>query len=211
MMDFDTVVRQIQQHRVANPRFAQKWATDIESIGNELDLFTCIRIANNPNYCTGGSPPKAARPPLGLRVAGSRSGGIVQRAAAVVERVAVKAKKYYSGVGVLLSWVGSGGKVVTQEQAEARAKVCSECPKNQPGDLDSIFTAIAAEKIRAHLALKNEMDLHTGYDDKLHVCQACLCVCSLKVWVPIGHVLERLKPEMKDELHESCWILKESA
>lgn len=191
----------IRSHRLANPRF--NLATDVDAIGNELDLFTCVRIANNPAYCTGGPVPKAQRPPRG-RVAGVAQ-AVVESAGAVVE----KAKKYVSGVGVLLSWLGSGGKAVSQEQAEKRAAVCAVCPKNEPGGLDSFFTAIAAEKIRSQLALRNEMDMKTSQDTKLNVCTACLCQTKLKVHVPIAHVLARLKPEMKSQLHQDCWILKE--
>lgn len=204
MLEWDVVVRQIQQHRLANPRFSNLWSTQIEEIEKDLDLFTCIRIANDPHYCTGGPIPKAMRPPRG-RVAGAIE-AVGRSAGAVVE----KAKKYVSGVGVLLSWLGSGGKAVSQEQAEKRAAVCAVCPKNEPGGLDSFFTAIAAEKIRSQLALRNEMEMKTSYDSRLNVCTACLCQTKLKVFVPIGHVLSRLKPEMKSELHPDCWILKET-
>lgn len=207
MLPWDDVVRAIQQHRMANPRFAAQWSTETEDIEAELDAFTCLRISFNPNYCTGGSFPKARTPLPGRAVAGSRFAGIGKRVGAAVENV----RKLYSGVGVLLDWVGSGGKVVSQEQANARATVCADCPKNELGGIESFFTAPAAEKIRKQLALKNEMELRTPLDDRLGTCTVCLCRMSLKVWVPLEHVVKKLKPEWRAELPEHCWVVKESA
>lgn len=199
---FEQVCQEIAAHRAANPRFGL--STDLAVIGDELDLFTCVRIRHDPNYCTGGASLKALRPlPLPPAAGPAAEGGL--------KGAVAKLHKLSQGVGTLLEWLGSGGQVVDQRKADERGAICVACPQNQPGGIETIFTAPAAEKIRRHLALKNDMALKTVHDEKLQICQACLCVTSLKCWVPIAHVVKKLTPEMRAQLHASCWILSESA
>lgn len=204
-LTFDQVVERIIQHRQANPRFRQNWTVDPEAVGEELDLFTCVRLKYDPNYCTGGGTAPKAWPPL---QAGGLFGRVGRSAAAVVER----GRKYLSGVSVLLDWLGSGGHTVMREVAESRASICAACPKNQDmGTIDEVFTTEAAARLKRFLALKNEMKLETSQDARLKTCAACLCKPELKVWTPIGHVLKRLKPEQEAELDPKCWIKAEKA
>lgn len=195
-MTFDQVVDKIIEHRLANPRF--NLATDRETVGNQLDKFTCLRIGNNPNYCLGGPVPKSPSP-LPVVAAGKNV------AAAVVEKV----RKYTQGIAVLLDWLGTGAKTVPQEQADRRAGVCVTCAKNIPGDWESYFTTMAAEKIRKQLEVRKEMAIRTAPDDRLSICEACRCVLKLKVWVPIETAARKLTPEMRAELDPKCWILEE--
>lgn len=197
-LDFDQTVAEIIKHRNANPRWATAWSVDPKEVADELDTYICVKIANDENYCIGGAPVRrpfpATRPPvarldLGALVAGART--------------------ISTGIGVLVDWLGAGGKAVPHEHAEGRAAVCVVCPKNEPGDWMSFFTGPAAEKIRKQLAIKNDMALVTSLDARLNVCQACWCHMALKVHTPIKHILGRLKPEGRAKLDPKCWIPKE--
>lgn len=195
---FDQVVDEVIAHRQKNPRFGM--STDRVTVENELDFFTCARLKWDPNYCSGGPGGKALRPPQAAAVGAVRS-----RVGAAVEKV----QKYVSGLGVLLGWLGDGGKAVPPETSWRRAGVCVGCPRNEPGDWESFFTGLAAEKIRQQLGVRNEMNLSTPLDDKLNICTACLCCLKLKVHTPLAHVVKKLKPEMRAELDGRCWILDE--
>lgn len=193
---FDEVVTELIAHRAANPRF--NLPQDRETVSAELDEYTCIRIANNPEYCMGGIIPKAPLPPPWPARAAGKLG------------VAVAAgSKVIAGVGVLLDWLGEGAKPVDAGLAETRARICSDCPQNQPGDLTSFFTAPASDIIRKQIEMRREMKMETPYDDRLGVCVACACPMRLKVWTPIEHVAKRLLPESRAKLDPRCWIPKE--
>lgn len=194
---FDEVVTELIAHRAANPRF--NLPLDRETVSAELDEYTCIRIANNPEYCMGGIIPKAPLPPPWPARAAGKLG------------VAVAAgSKVIAGVGVLLDWLGEGAKPVDAGLAETRARICSDCPQNQPGDLTSFFTAPASDMIRKQIEMKYEMKLETPFDSKLGVCRICACPLRTKTWTPIEHVLKHLKPELKTQLPDFCWMIKET-
>lgn len=196
---FDQVVEEIIRHRMANPRFASQWNTDFDLVADELDTYTCVRIGMDPNYCSGGSPSFVSGPPP------SRSqwvGRVVESAAA--------ARKVMTGIAVLLDWLGSGGKPVAPELAEARAAVCAGCPQNTAGNLTDFFTVPASEQIRKQLAIRSDMKLATTHDEQLNVCKACFCPMKLKVHTPIQHILAHLKPEGRAALDPRCWIPKEN-
>jgi len=118
-------------------------------------------------------------------------------------------KRVAAGVGVLLDWLGSGGKPVDQAVAEHRANVCATCPKNDGGPWTSYFTGKVADKIKTQLEMKNDLSLRTSQDDKLTVCSACDCPLQLKVHTPLHHVLAHTSPEVKVRLDPNCWILHE--
>ena len=131
-----------------------------------------------------------------------------------VAAAAGRVTKIWSGVKTLSDWIDSGAPAVPQSRADARAKVCATCPKNEKGKaLTDIFTVPVANMIKKKMERLNEMNLKTRYDDILATCQACLCPMRTKVWVPTELVLKRLKPDQKAELQPDkpqCWILQES-
>jgi hypothetical protein len=54
---FDEQVQRIIKHRLANPKVYLPSDTEHlspTSVAVELDDYTCQRIGNNSNYCTGG-------------------------------------------------------------------------------------------------------------------------------------------------------------
>lgn len=194
---FDETAIEIQRHRLSNPRFKDKWNTDLDAIKEELDLYTCNRISWHPEYCIPPDESKKA-----ARLLQERRGA---------SAVAVAAKKVASGIGILIDWLGSGAKPVPAALAESRAKTCSDCPQNQLTDLTSFFTNPASYLIRRQIELRSQMKLQTAYDEKLHVCRACACPMKLKVWVPIEHTAGRMTAEARAALDPRCWIQSEEA
>lgn len=196
---FDQVVEEVVRHRLANPRFANTWNTDFESVANEVDQFTCVDCGMDENYCTPG----VQSFPFGPAPQPPRLG--------VVGAVAAGGRKVATGIAVLLDWLGAGGKAVKPELSEARAAICADCPANQPGDWVSFFTGPAIEQLQKQLAIKNDMRLKTSLDDKLNVCKGCWCFMRLKVHTPLQHIVAHLKPEGRAELDPRCWITKEES
>lgn len=93
--------------------------------------------------------------------------------------------------------------------AETRASVCAGCEKNGRGGLEHYFTVPASQAIKLQLEIRNELKLETGYDDKLNVCEACLCPLKLKVWCPLDHIMKEMDAATKAKLWTGCWILSE--
>lgn len=207
-MTFDQAVAKIIEHRKANPRF--NLTVDPEEVAAELDLFTCFRLNFDPNFCRGGIGDavlkKAPPSPLSLTEAsGPKSASVVEG----VKRVAI-------GIGVLLEFLGSGGKAVDPELSRKRSWVCAHggpvetaCPHNQPKDILSVFTVPAANLLHRQLELKNKMKLETPDDAALGICGVCSCVLSLKVHVPLKHVTKHMSADLLEQFPDFCWIKKE--
>jgi hypothetical protein len=191
-VSFDTAVEQIRQHRLANPHQSQvnNWSTDPAVIAAELDAWNtnvCVQMGWM-DYVTEGEPealpPKALSPQWSSRQSG----------------------RLAAGIKTIARWEIAGGQVVSRELANARAKVCSTCIKNELGDLSTFFTEAAAHLIAAQLGTKNNMKLTTDFDPLLGICQACGCVNKLKIWAPIDIIRSEMKDEIKAALAEQCWV-----
>lgn len=194
--DFDELCRQEQGRRARNPRF--NLATDLPTIANEVDAQNAARLRT-----MRGAEIYLASP--------TDPGGIIPNLPAPRKSwrgVAGGVKDVAVGVGVLLDWLGDGAQPVPGDVAESRAGVCAVCPQNQPGDIMAIFTRPVAEKIRAQLAIRKNLQLSTSHDDKLQVCEACHCPLRLKVHVPLGHIEAHLG-DTAQRLDKVCWILAE--
>lgn len=194
---FDTIVNALIAHRRGNPFLAQKfgWPMDYETVATELDEFNaavCLKMGWNDyvaDAAPGGGPaPAPFLPP-------NNHQGRLQKLAA--------------GARVQLEWILSKEDAVPADVANARAAVCATCPMNESGDWTSFFTVPISEAIRAAMAQRKGWELSTPYDDKLHVCSACLCPLPLKMHMPIDRILSRLPEESKAALHPECWIKKE--
>jgi hypothetical protein len=198
MVGFDASVVAIIKHRQSNPAAIGQFglATDATAVGNELEAYNRKRLGLPPVLSAENPLPKWAAP-VGLI---SRSPGAV--AAAVSNMV--------TGLGQWYSWTDQGA-VVSVSQAESRASVCVKCPKNETGDWTRFFSGPGAELVRRQLEAKNGMKLETSHDASLHVCGACQCPLTLKVWSPIRLVKEKLKPEQREQMPEICWVKTESA
>jgi hypothetical protein len=195
-MSFDVLCRQVQSRRVANPRF--NLSTDFATIQKEVDqqnALRMIKIKGGETYVVddGGPDPNPAAPPARLNL----------------RAVAGRSREAKDGVAVLVDWLGQGGVPVMPNVAEARAKVCSDCPLNQKGDLLDFFTQAAAGLMRSALGLRETLSFKTSYDSQLNVCSGCGCVLKLKVHVPIQHIEAKMPDGQKEKLDPRCWVLKE--
>lgn len=196
---FNHVVEQTMMLRQANPFLAERhgWRTDTAGVEAEVDAYNTARcIAGgwlNFVVMDGASPPAPiyVMPPP-------------QKKTSAVGQL----RNVAAGVGVLLDWLGSGGKAVEQPLSDSRAETCSTCPKNDGGDFTAFFTKPIADKIRTQLEIRGDLQLRTAYDEKLTVCSACDCPLKLKVHVDLEHILKHTSEDTKTKLDPRCWILK---
>jgi len=118
--------------------------------------------------------------------------------------------KTADGIGLLLDWLGEGGKVVPQKVADHRARICFKCDYNvSPRWWEKSKTKIA-HWIRAQLEIKHDMKLRAAHEDDLNMCKICGCLTKLKVWVPASHILEHTSVKTMREFPEWCWIPREA-
>jgi hypothetical protein len=199
---FDQIVSEVIAHRMANPhlRTVNGWSVDRHVVEEEVERYN-VRICEAMKWYhfleDGPEVPSTERPfPPGQPQ--SQSPG---RNAVVANILA--------GTQILVDWIESGAEAVPVAQANQRAKVCSECPKNGKGDLLSFFTIPVANAIRMALQKRNEMALKTDFDEQLGICEACGCVNKLKCHVPLNRFLYKMTPEAVAALDPKCWILSE--
>lgn len=197
-MSFDVLVRFVIEKRRANPGLSQKhgWSLDYNDVAKEVDEYNtqrCLAHGWN-NFIMGATVPFREASPSPLK--------------AQQEAAAGSAPKIVAGIRVLLDWLGSGGKPVEPSVAESRSEICAGCPKNGKGNWTRYFTVPASRTIQLQLELKNNLKLETGQDEKLGVCEACLCPLKLKVWAPMQHILKELTPGARKDLDPRCWITK---
>lgn len=201
---FYATVQEIITHRKANPgRF--EWATEPEAVAQELEAHVEARLRSTygqraDSYLIGASsaPPNplwAPRRPQPV-VPGNAAG------------VSSTTRKVVSGVGTLIEWLGSGLKAVDQNTANARALICSTCPKNV--EMEGLKKAVGTvgEFLHSVMSAKADLKLTTTHDDKLKQCSACLCHLAAKVWVPDEHIRTNADSSLRNELDPSCWQLK---
>jgi hypothetical protein len=117
-----------------------------------------------------------------------------------------KAASIPNGVKHITEWLGSGGTVVSQADAQERANICLKCPKNVSG---LAVTKAVALAIKAHLETKNQLRLRVQGEKSLHSCEACGCVLRLLVWEPQDRVQSQLTDGEVEQLPDNCWKLKE--
>lgn len=189
---FDAQVRNIINHRLANPAIVarHKLATDPVSVGNELEAYTRARL---------GIPAEPSFPKtIPLR-------SLPQAAAEAVAAIAKTAE----GVGLLIDWLGGGAEVVVPALAHRRAQVCELCPQNSKSPFTDWFTVPVAERLRKMVEARKELKLTTPADDKLGTCAVCRCPMVLKVHVPLSYIEAKTKPEtMAAFPTANCWIAR---
>lgn len=204
---FSTIVNAVVNHRLGNPFLAQKhgWATDHETVAEEVDRFNaniCAQMgwSNYIMASAGDTPlPKSKAP----------SPGDQKQVAAAAGRVT----KIWSGVKTLNDWIDSNEPGVPQAQAESRAAVCAACPINGKGDFTTWFTKPAAAAIAGQIEKLKGRNLTTSIDEKINVCEACLCPMKLKVHTPFKFIKAHMSDAVMEELRKApaCWIVAEWA
>ncbi len=115
-----------------------------------------------------------------------------------------QAKHIPHGVAVISKWLGSGGEVVDQEIAQARADVCNRCHNNVLGfkPIQTVATAV-----KQYLSVKNGLGLRVNGEHSLGACSACWCQLRLLVWEPQEKVQRELTDEERPKLPIWCWRL----
>lgn len=193
----DQAVNMLIKHRLANTAAVQKYrlATDFDTVSRELIKFQQIRGALPPDPIPKLTPPPVTAP---------RLVGAVSDAVAAVKKLA-------AGGTALYEWEELGYPHVEPEVAAERAAICVTCPKNQQGrSLTEYFTVPVAEMYNKRFQKLQELKLSTPDDDKLAVCQGCLCPLRTKVWFLPELIKKRLTPEIRAELNQiqpRCWQL----
>jgi len=201
---FDNTVQQIIAHRNGNRAILidrDHLPTDQAGVENELDRFlanVCLQMGWAEGYVMdiGGGPPPKLRPPS-------------QKEVSQLSAVAANVKKIWSGVRTLNDWIQSGEPAVDAAESERRATICVACPLNAEGGLEKWFTQPAAAVIKRQFEQLSERKLTTSLDDKLNVCQGCLCPMKLKVHVPAKYAKAHLTDAVIDALRKGkdCWVL----
>jgi len=211
-LGFSQAVYAIIKHRLANKQHRK--SMDFDVVSQELDDFTCARLANDPvlrkswsSYCVEATVPQSFPVPLprqrSLRVeAGSVAGGVkfFQNAA--------------TGIKTWIDWFGEG-KPVDHALAEKRASICAGGPKPCPQNdhkkgVFAWFTGAAVREIKAIFSALNDLNMTTSEDDNLKVCTACDCPLKAKVWAPLHIIKKYLSKEQFNRLDDRCWIRHES-
>lgn len=205
---FQSIVNNLRNHRNSRPDLVAKhgWRTDEDGVAFDVEQFN-VRLCLQHGwgeYLDGlevgsGLPPKS-RPPS-------------QKESEQVSAAAERAKKIWSGVKTLNDWIESGEPPVDSVLSEARAKVCSVCPKNTAGDFTSWFTRPAAGAIQKQIERLSDRKLSTSFDKIINVCDVCLCPLKLKVHTPKEFIKAHLSESVLTDLMQvkQCWIVEELA
>lgn len=191
---FRDTVNSIITYRKGNTALIQKhgWATAYDAVADELDRYNtklCQQMGWNNFVTEGGGAAAAAAPfprPLPNRLRSVAAGG-----------------------NLLVEWIRDEHEAVDKALANNRAAICANCPMNGKGDFTRWFTVPVSEAIRNEINRKESMRLTTDYDDKIEVCEACLCPLKLKVHMPIGRIRANITAEAHNQLYQGCWILHE--
>ena len=203
---FDAITRALIAHRLSRPDLvkSKNWATDYDSVANEVDAFNAIICARHGwmAYITDGSA--GAEPP-------PKTQALLQQEKSVIAAAAGKAKKIWGGIRTLNEWIDSGAPPVAQTLSESRAAICAACPKNGTGDFTSWFTKPASDSITKQIEKLKAMKLHTSKDGVINICEVCLCPLKLKVHTPISFIKAHMGQEVINELRiiPNCWLPKE--
>lgn len=205
---FSTLVSAVITARRANPFHTSKnnWATDYDSVANEVDSFNASVAMSMPGGDRFVSSPSGGGAPLPFYKPRS------QDEQKLLSAVAAKARKIWAGLSITRNWKDSGEPAVPAEQSTARALTCSDCPQNQKGDWTKWFTAPAAAAIKKQMEWLLEKKLSTPHDDKIMVCDVCLCPLAFKVHTPIKFIKPDTTDEVLAELRskgKNCWVCAE--
>lgn len=199
---------EVRVFRMANPHLEA--STDREDCINDVDDYQCARLHNDKKWCM--APEQAARyaQKKTLMQRWSLPGPSQSAAVAGFVRGSV------SGGKILLDWLGSGGKPVPSEQAQARANGClygnsgKPCPHNASGSWWENNRARIAAKVRSYVEAKNDLKLTVEGEAGLRLCQACGgCYLPLKIHVPLAHILTETTKAEIDSTPEWCFLKTE--
>ncbi len=116
-------------------------------------------------------------------------------------------KTWPHGLESILYWLGKGGEIVSQEKAEARAKVCLTCPKH---DAKTPLARPVAKTVNEILSALNHVNMTLRMDVKPNQCSVCGCDLRTKVWEPLDNVIRHSTVTELENYWKECWIKTES-
>jgi hypothetical protein len=108
------------------------------------------------------------------------------------------------GTKVMVRFLASGMKVVSQQEANRRAAICNNCTLNIPfakacggglcGELLEIVNRVVGNN-------------KTGYDGNLHSCAICKCLLQAAIWIPLQTQVPPLSDFQKAQFENvpTCW------
>jgi hypothetical protein len=199
---FQVLVDALIAHRHAQPFLAKQngWNLEFNAVADEVDEFNA-KICEQMGWTDYIQSPAGSAPPPKFH---APSPSDQNKLAAAAGRV----KKIWSGVRTLNDWIDSGEPAVTQEQSNARAAVCAACPQNGKGDFSHWFTQPAADVIKRQIEKLEDRKLKTDSDDKIQICEICLCPLRLKVHTPLKFINTYLDESVLRDLErvKDCWI-----
>jgi|ERR1035437_4861046 hypothetical protein len=202
---FTVVCSALNQVIRANPYLAQKhhWPVDEHGIESWVDLYNatvCSRMgwADYVLEDVGGTLPKSSPPPHNLES---------------LRAAVVASKKLVAGAKTLIDWLDSGAPPVDRDEATRRASICVRCPHNNQDSFGKWFTVPISEVIKRQVQKLAERSLSTVHDEKLNLCDICMCPLKLKVWTPQEWIVDHLSPEVLSQLSNvpECWVPKRPA
>jgi hypothetical protein len=100
---------------------------------------------------------------------------------------------------VLGGWVKGGFQFVDQGEANRRAELCANCPKNVP------ITGCAGCSHIAPLLTQTIGQRRTPFDDRLEGCEACGCSNRAQCWIPYSVLKEGITSSMVWPADYACW------
>lgn len=204
MGPIQAAVKEILEHRRFNnlPR-----ATNDEVLA-DLEAFTCQRLGNDVAWCNSGDPAQKKT---------TTEGQAPQSVASPV--LGSSLRTVANGALILKDWLGSGGKPVSDDLAQARANVClNDCSDptrfaHYQNKTASFFGKVTGEVAKAILEQRREklnLGLKVSGEDKLFTCAVCKCHLPLKVWVPMDVIMGRTEPETLKNFPDWCWMKTEN-
>lgn len=205
----DFIARAVINLLQANPQVQRQlqWDLSLPAMIDRIDEFNasrCLQLGYTQYVLADGGQPEPA-PFLAHPSQNPSDPGALAVAAN-------KIKAIWAGVKTLNAWDAAGYPAVPVEQAESRAAICAECPKNGSGGVESWFTKPAAEAIKRKAESFSKRGLMTKNDHRLNVCEVCYCPMRLKVHTPISFIKADTSDEVMAQLRAvpACWIPKEA-
>lgn len=106
-----------------------------------------------------------------------------------------------SGAKVLGAWLFNGFSKISQEEADARSRICAACPFNQPAEGCTTCASNALREAVEGVIGKARTVAH----DSIHTCQVCGCNLRVAVWCP-ADLIEQHKSDKQENKPSFCWV-----
>lgn len=116
-------------------------------------------------------------------------------------------KHWPHGIAVIADWLGKGGEIVSQENAEARANICLKCPLH---DAKTPLSRPVAKAVNQILSVLNSVNLTLRLDTKPNQCSVCGCDLRTKVWETLENAVKHSTRGELERYWDQCWIKNES-